>query len=166
MATSALTRLQEKLRGWRVIHQSGERDFDEVRRAYDAAGVEAIVSPFFEDLPRLYRDAELVITRAGGTTLAEVAAFGCPAIVVPYPGSIREHQQRNAEHFARIGGAEIVSEGADAENRLYSMLDGLLNNPTRRAKMGAAMRRNGRIDAASHVADLLFRQEIRLKRVA
>lgn len=166
MAVFALTELRNALRGWRVMHQSGERDCDEVRRAYVAAGVEAVVSSFFNDLPRLYRDAELVITRAGGTTLAELAAFGAPAIVIPYPGSVRDHQQRNAEHYGRSGGAEIVAEGPEAEKRMLLSLGGLLNDTKRRAAMGAAMRRNTKIDAASHVADLIVGKKLPLKRVA
>lgn len=156
MATAAMVSLRERLIDGTVVHQAGERDEATVKAAYHKAGIEAEVAAYFHDLPNRYAEADLAITRAGATTLAELACFGCPAIVVPYPGSIRDHQQRNAEHYRKAGGAEIVPEGPGAEKVLTSILDRLTTDAIRRSSMSRAMHATARIDATSQVADLLM----------
>lgn len=156
MATEAIASLKERTHGLHVVHQSGERDVSAVRHAYDRNGIASEVAPFFDDLAGRYREATLVITRAGATTLAELACVGRPAVLVPYPRSVRDHQRRNAERFAAAGGAVIVPEGEEASGRLAGALSDLLTRPARLTEMAAAMRRLARPDAASAVADLLL----------
>jgi UDP-N-acetylglucosamine--N-acetylmuramyl-(pentapeptide) pyrophosphoryl-undecaprenol N-acetylglucosamine transferase len=142
-------------RGWHVVHQTGERDYDVVRRTYEQAGVDAEVSPFFEDMAARYAQASFAVSRAGGTTLAELACMGVPAILVPYPGSVRDHQRRNAEHFVEAGAALMIEQDHD-DARFHRQLSGQLQTLTgddaRRAEMSTAMRTLAMPDAARKVA--------------
>ncbi len=124
--------------GIRVIHQTGERDHDPVREAYRQAGVDARVEPFFEMLHEEMRAADVVVCRAGATTLAEVAAAGLPAVLVPLPTAANDHQRRNATVLAAAGAAEVV-EQADLEPRLAPRLMALAGDRGRRAAMSAAL---------------------------
>ncbi len=141
--------------GWRVVHQTGSADVASVRTAYAAAGIDAVVQDFIDDLPRTVRDAGLVISRAGGTTLAELACLGLPAILVPYPRSVRDHQLRNACYFSDSGAALLLQHGDSQTSQLREMLGRLLPDASRRAGMADIMRRLGRPDASQTVAGLL-----------
>ena len=160
MAIAAVTALKDWLDGWNVVHQTGERDAETVSEAYAAAGVSAEVAAFFPDLPSRYADAALVVSRAGATTLAELACIGCPVVLVPYPGAVRDHQRRNAEHFVSAGGAVLVPEGPTSSGRLTETLGELLVNPARQAEMSVAMRHSAMPDAAEAVADLLLPRSV------
>jgi len=155
MATVAIREMREKLSGWRVVHQAGERDVEKVRATYAAVEVEAEVAAFFDDLPARYATATLAISRAGATTLAELACVGVPMVLVPYPRSAREHQARNAGYFALLGGAAVVPEGKMAGERLAATLSSLLSEPFRLSQMSAAMGRCARPDAAAEVAEFV-----------
>lgn len=136
--------------GVRVIHQTGEADRGRVRCAYRRAGLEARVEAFFETVHEEMRAADLVVCRAGATTLAEVAAAGLPAVMVPLPTAANDHQRRNAAAFAAAGAAEVVEE-AELERRLVPGLIALAGDRGRRAAMAAAAARMARPDAAEKV---------------
>lgn len=155
MAVSAIRTLRERVRGWRVVHQTGERDVERVRAAYAEMEVEAEVAAFFDDLPARYANAALAVSRAGATTLAELACLGVPAVLVPYPGAVRDHQARNAEYYAALGAAVMVSEGDRAGERLAVALSGLSSEPSQLSRMSAAMGRCAKPDATAAVADVL-----------
>ena len=93
-----------------IIHQTGERDYEEVRRAYEDKGVKARVEPFLFDMGQVYREAGLVLSRAGATTLAEITACGKPAILVPYPHAAHDHQLKNALALAETGAAIVIED--------------------------------------------------------
>jgi len=93
-----------------IIHQTGERDFERVKRAYEEKGVKAHVEPFLFNIARFYREADLVLCRAGATTLAEITACGRPAILVPYPHATHDHQIRNARALANTGAAVMIED--------------------------------------------------------
>ncbi len=95
----------------RVIHQTGDRDYDEVRRAYERERVGAEVHRFIEDMDRAYGAADLVLCRAGATTLFELMAMGKPAILVPYPYAANDHQTLNAKTLVDAGAALMVANG-------------------------------------------------------
>jgi len=101
-----------------VRHQCGAKHFEQARNAYMRAGVEASVVPFEEDMAAAYAWADLVICRSGALTLAELAAAGVPAILVPYPHAVDDHQTKNAEAMVAAGGARLVAEGDDFVKRL------------------------------------------------
>jgi UDP-N-acetylglucosamine--N-acetylmuramyl-(pentapeptide) pyrophosphoryl-undecaprenol N-acetylglucosamine transferase len=135
-----------------IVHQTGERDLAEVRTAYARAGIAARVEPFLEAMAAEMRAADLVICRAGATTLAELAATGRPAVIVPLPSAADDHQRRNARVLVEAGAAAMVEEREFGEGRLGRVAVELLADPDRRAAMSAAMRRLARPDAASRIA--------------
>lgn len=135
-----------------ITHQTGERDLDLVRDAYRRAGVEARVEAFIFQIDREMKAAGLVICRAGATTLAELAASGTPAILVPLPDSTDDHQRKNAEVVGRTGAALVIEE-RDLETTLAGALSGLMADPARRAQMRVAARSQARPDAAERIAD-------------
>ncbi|HZP16851.1 MAG TPA: undecaprenyldiphospho-muramoylpentapeptide beta-N-acetylglucosaminyltransferase, partial [Terriglobales bacterium] len=93
----ALPELAKRAPGLRVIHQTGERDYNEVRSAYDQAGFPSEVHKFIDDMPAFFARADLVLCRSGASTVAEIAAAGKPAVFVPFPLAADDHQRRNAE---------------------------------------------------------------------
>src|SRR5216684_1481266 len=93
----ALPELMKRVPGLRVIHQTGEREYNEVHAAYAQAGIPAEVHKFIDDMPGFFAHADLVLCRSGASTVAEIAAAGKPAIFVPFPLAADDHQRRNAE---------------------------------------------------------------------
>ncbi len=149
-------RMRDQLSGWQIVHQTGARDLSHVRWQYGAWGVRAYVTSFFDDPAGLYRDAELVISRAGALTLSELACAGVPAILVPYPKAIRNHQRLNAYTFEHVGAARVVRQSRDPEKtqvHLQDELAALLPNAELRNRMARAMRSLARPDAAAIVAE-------------
>ena len=136
-----------------ITHQTGERDVERVRAAYLAAGLEARVEAFLYEMEREMSRADLVICRAGATTLSELAASGRPAILVPLPTATDDHQRRNAEVIARRGGAEVIEEHELTGDRLADLVLALMQDGQRRADMSRAIRTFARPDAASRIAD-------------
>ncbi|HUQ68500.1 MAG TPA: undecaprenyldiphospho-muramoylpentapeptide beta-N-acetylglucosaminyltransferase [Planctomycetaceae bacterium] len=155
-------RHHHELSGWTVIHQTGPRQLDSVRATYRELGQTAVVHDFFEDLTDLYRRADVVISRAGATTMSELACAGKPTVLVPYPHAADNHQRANAESFARQAAAVIVEQASacpETAGRLWSVLEPLLRDPNQRLAMGQAARDIARPDAADRVLDLLLDQQ-------
>jgi UDP-N-acetylglucosamine--N-acetylmuramyl-(pentapeptide) pyrophosphoryl-undecaprenol N-acetylglucosamine transferase len=136
-----------------VTHQTGERDCVQVRHAYDLAGLEAQVEPFFEDMVHLMSDADLVVCRAGATTLAELAAVGRPALLIPLPGAADDHQRVNAQVLARHGAGELLSQSELTGETLAERVLALVDDEPRRSRMAEAARALARPDAARLIAD-------------
>lgn len=141
--------------GLQVIAQTGahdERDWKQV----SAGAARLVAQPFFHDVGVPYAAADLLVCRAGATTLAEVTALGKPAILVPYPFAAADHQTHNAEQMARAGAAVAIPERELTPERLESEVTKLLQDEDRRRAMAAASRALGRPDAADRVADALL----------
>ena len=136
-----------------VTHQTGRRDQDAVQEAYIRAGVSARVAPFFEQMADIMRRADLVVSRAGATTLAELAAAGRPAVLVPLPGAADGHQQANAEVLAERGAAEMLLEAGLSGGRLAARVLALAMDDERRRRMAAAARTLARPRAVSIIVD-------------
>lgn len=119
------------------------------------------VVEFETEMGRVYAAADLVVSRAGAGTLAELSALGCPAILVPYPHAADGHQDANAAAAARTGGAEILPETELVSGRLADRVSALLSDPERLATMSSAIRGLNRADAAAAVADRLVRRMTR-----
>jgi UDP-N-acetylglucosamine--N-acetylmuramyl-(pentapeptide) pyrophosphoryl-undecaprenol N-acetylglucosamine transferase len=154
----ALAGLNAELQGWRVLHQCGPNEVEATRRLYAALGVDAEVTPFVDDMPQTLATAGLVVSRAGGTTLAELAAAGVPAVVIPYPHAADNHQLRNAQRLAAGGACLVLDErqaGDDLPQRLRTAIGGLVTNPVARGAMSAAMRRLSRPQAANDVTRVI-----------
>lgn len=136
-----------------ITHQTGDRDLEYVREGYRRAGLEAQVEPFLFAMDREMRRADVVVCRAGATTLAELAAIGRPAILIPLPTAADDHQRKNAEALARAGAVECLDERELTGVRLAARLLALARDAARRAAMTAAARRLARPDAAAAIVD-------------
>ena len=137
----------------RLAHQTGERDVEMVRAGYRTAGLQAVVEPFFYDMGRQLGQAQVVVCRAGATTLAEICAAGAAAILVPLPTATDDHQRRNAEAMASAGAADVMLQADMTGSLLAQRILGLLRDPARRRLMAAAARRLAKPDAAKVIVD-------------
>jgi UDP-N-acetylglucosamine--N-acetylmuramyl-(pentapeptide) pyrophosphoryl-undecaprenol N-acetylglucosamine transferase len=150
-ATEAAVAMARKIPGLRVIHQTGTSDVEWVGRRYEEVGLAAQVSPFINDMGSAYGQADLVVCRAGATTVAEITALGKPAILVPYPFAADDHQRANAEVLVRHGAAEMILDrdltGAHLAERVVALAEG----ESRRRTMAAAARSLAIPDAAARV---------------
>ncbi|MDA8295009.1 MAG: glycosyltransferase [Actinomycetota bacterium] len=142
-----------------VVHVAGERDLDWARvQARDLAGANGLeyrLVGYEERLPALFAAADVVVARAGASTIAELTVIGTPSVLVPLPGAPGDHQRLNAERLAEAGAALLVEDAAASAEELARVLDALLGEDERRRAMGEAARRLGRPDAAERVASLV-----------
>jgi UDP-N-acetylglucosamine--N-acetylmuramyl-(pentapeptide) pyrophosphoryl-undecaprenol N-acetylglucosamine transferase len=136
-----------------ITHQSGERDLARVRDGYAAAGCAATVEPFLHDMPARMTAADLVVSRAGASTLAELTILGKAMVLVPLPTAADDHQRKNAATLARAGAAEVIEERDLTGERIAGLVTALAADAGRRQRMAAAARALGRPDAAARVAD-------------
>ena len=139
----------------RFVHQTGERDYDAVRTAYARREICAEVLPFITDMAARFAAADLVICRAGASTVAELAAAGRAAILVPFPQATDQHQLRNAEAMVRAGAARLLEQSVLTGARLVAEVLELLAHPERLGQMEAAAKRLAVPDAAARIADLI-----------
>jgi len=137
----------------RLVHQTGERDVDMVRDAYRRAGLEAEVEPFLYDMGQQLARADVVVCRAGATTLAEITAAGKAAILIPLPTATDDHQRRNAEAVAASGGAEVLLQKDLTGAILAGRLLALAGDRERRRTMAAAAKALAKPDAARVIVD-------------
>jgi UDP-N-acetylglucosamine--N-acetylmuramyl-(pentapeptide) pyrophosphoryl-undecaprenol N-acetylglucosamine transferase len=136
-----------------VVHQTGERDLSRVREAYERAGIHARSEAFFDAVAREMTAADVVVCRAGATTLAELAAAGKPAVLIPFPAATDDHQRKNASVLADAGAAVLLEERSLTPELLAEEIAGTLADSARRAAMSAAMRTFARPDAAARIVD-------------
>ncbi len=137
----------------RITHQAGTRDLDLVRAAYREAGLSARVEPFLDEMHVEMSEADVLVCRAGATTLAEIAAAARPAILIPLPTATDDHQRRNAEVLARAGAAEVVDQRDLTGKRLAARVLALAGDHERRARMAAAVHAMARPHAADAIVD-------------
>jgi UDP-N-acetylglucosamine--N-acetylmuramyl-(pentapeptide) pyrophosphoryl-undecaprenol N-acetylglucosamine transferase len=137
----------------RVTHQTGERDVEMVRAGYRSAGIPADVEPFFYDMGRRLGQAQVVVSRAGATTLAELTAAGKAAILVPLPTATDDHQRRNAEALMHAGAAEVLLQQDLLGGVLAQRILALVRDRAKRDAMAAAARSLARPDAAKVIVD-------------
>jgi UDP-N-acetylglucosamine--N-acetylmuramyl-(pentapeptide) pyrophosphoryl-undecaprenol N-acetylglucosamine transferase len=141
-----------------VWHQCGEKLLDATRAAYREAGVATSdtirVAPFIDDMAAAYRWADLVLCRAGASTVAELCMCGLPAILVPYPHAVDDHQRANAQVMVEAGAAQLLSQNELDAQALWSLLAPLSYDRARLRSMGAAAATLARPLAAQRAADL------------
>ncbi len=133
------------------VHQSGPRELDAVRAAYASVGVAATVEAFFDPVSRQVHAADLVVCRAGATTLAELAASSRPAVLIPFPAATDDHQRHNAQVLVDAGAAVMIEERHLDAARLAATIVTLLADPDRLASMRRAMAGFARPDAATRI---------------
>ncbi len=145
--------------GLTVLHQCGLRHVESTLAAYAASGADPArwqVRPFLDDMPACFAQAHLVLSRSGASTVAELAAAGKPALLVPFAAAADQHQRRNAEAMAAAGAAVMLQEkDLDVPVKLLATLSGLLTAPDRLAAMAAAARAQAHPGAAERIADRL-----------
>jgi UDP-N-acetylglucosamine--N-acetylmuramyl-(pentapeptide) pyrophosphoryl-undecaprenol N-acetylglucosamine transferase len=155
----ALYRLRDRLESWHILHQSGADDLEPTRQLYRKFALPARVEPFFADVAGVLRHTDLVVSRAGGTTLAELACAGVPAVCVPYPHAADGHQLANAQTYARSGACRVFDSTPYADRfdaELSRVLSDELTTAEIREQMSQGMRRMARPDAAEQVAQLAW----------
>jgi UDP-N-acetylglucosamine--N-acetylmuramyl-(pentapeptide) pyrophosphoryl-undecaprenol N-acetylglucosamine transferase len=136
-----------------ITHQTGERDVELVRTAYRNAGLAARVEPFLVAMAREMKQADVIVSRAGSTSIAELTAVGRGAILIPLPTATDDHQTKNADVLAQAGAAELLPQKDLTGGVLADRLLALARDPARRAAMGARARRLARPDAAKVIVD-------------
>jgi UDP-N-acetylglucosamine--N-acetylmuramyl-(pentapeptide) pyrophosphoryl-undecaprenol N-acetylglucosamine transferase len=139
-----------------ILHQSGVRHLTSTEEAYAASGADTrrwAVKPFFDDMPARFAHANLVMARSGASTVAELAAAGKPALLVPFAAAADDHQKRNAEEMVSAGAAVMLNESdLDAPGCLLQALVHLLHSPQQLASMSSAARTQAHPEAAEHIA--------------
>jgi UDP-N-acetylglucosamine--N-acetylmuramyl-(pentapeptide) pyrophosphoryl-undecaprenol N-acetylglucosamine transferase len=154
---AACARLPEKLRRrLRLVQQARPEDIEAVRRAHAASGVAAELATFFEDVPARLARAQLVISRSGASTVAELAMIGRPAILVPYLHAADDHQTANARALEQAGGAWVMAHAEFTPDALATRLAGFITVPETLARAAAAAHALGRPHAARALADLVI----------
>jgi UDP-N-acetylglucosamine--N-acetylmuramyl-(pentapeptide) pyrophosphoryl-undecaprenol N-acetylglucosamine transferase len=152
----ALALLPENFRSRiELTQQCRAEDMARVGDAYRAAGIEADLAPFFDNIAERLANAHLVIARAGASTCAELAVAGRPAILVPLPGAIDDHQTANAAALEQSGGARVIAQKDFTPARLAEMLTQILTSPAQLSDAACAAAGTAPGDAAGSLADLV-----------
>jgi UDP-N-acetylglucosamine--N-acetylmuramyl-(pentapeptide) pyrophosphoryl-undecaprenol N-acetylglucosamine transferase len=149
--------LRQEALGIHIIHQTGERDYNDALAAYKSWGESAEVFKFIEDMPAAFARADLVVCRSGASTVAEIAAAGKPAVFVPFPRAADDHQRVNAEALERAGAAVVVEESKLEGVWLAETIAALLGDPPRLERMSEAARSLSHPDAARDIAAMAAR---------
>lgn len=153
---SALQSLKTKGRRPKVVHQTGAQDFDRVKAVYRRWDLKGEVVPFIEDMAAAYGSADLVISRAGATTLFELAAMGKPAILIPYPFATHDHQRINAMSLVRAGGAKMLHQTDLTGEGLAGLMMTYMDDPRALHRMADGARSIRCVDAADQIVNQLL----------
>jgi UDP-N-acetylglucosamine--N-acetylmuramyl-(pentapeptide) pyrophosphoryl-undecaprenol N-acetylglucosamine transferase len=153
--TAAAPEVLRQFPDLRIIHQTGERDYNEVLAAYAKAKIEAKVSAFIDDMPAAFAEADLLVCRSGASTVAEITAAGKPAIFVPFPQAADDHQRRNAEAIAQGGAAVLAPQSELTPESLARTITELLGDRKRLKEMSERARALSHHDAAGRVARMV-----------
>lgn len=140
-----------------ITHQTGKDDYQSTLSAYQAINFEADVRPFIDDMATAYHKADLVICRAGATTIAEVTALGKPCLFIPFPYATDDHQRLNAEALLKKGACEMLLERDLQGTQLITTISRLMNNPIDLHHMGTNAAGLARIDAARIIVDEMLK---------
>lgn len=150
----SMPRILEALPQMRIIHQTGERDYEQARAVYSRLSGRAEAHLFIYDMPAAFAQADLLLCRAGASTVAEITASGKPAIFVPFPRAADNHQLRNAEALEKTGAAVVIPEAQLTAEALVAKLQELLMDRSRLERMSAAARGLAHREAASEIATM------------
>lgn len=137
----------------RILHQTGSRQMEEMKKAYEQFGIQAEVKSFIERMADAYADADLIICRAGATSLAEITAAGKAAVLIPYPWAANDHQLKNAHALEIEGAAVMIPERELSGAKLFTVVDNLLQDEKKLRQMEENSLRISKIDAAATIVD-------------
>ncbi len=150
----SLRELKERIPGLHIVHQTGEKEYETVAKAYLDVGISAEVSPFIDNMSAAFAGADLLVCRSGASTVAEVTAAGKPAIFVPLPTAADNHQFKNAELLALNNAAVLLEEKNLTPENFTNEVANLLNDRARLQAMSDAARKLSHVNAAGKIADL------------
>jgi len=150
----AAAELLRRIPGLSIVHQTGEREFNNIGTFYLSRKIDVEVRTFIDDMPQSFADADLIVCRSGASTVAEIAAAGKCALFVPFPGAADDHQLRNAELLAKENAALLVSERELSAERFVQEVTALMADPERLALMGGRARAMAHPDAAARIAQM------------
>ena len=153
--TGALPMFEREAERVQIIHGTGVLGYEETRSAYAKSAVRAAVRPFIHNMRAAYSAADLVLCRAGGTTLAEVTALGLPAVMVPFPFAANDHQRLNACVLAQRGAGVLLDQKAVTPRRVGEIVVRLLADEVRLTQMATQSAEIGRSDAARRIVERL-----------
>ena len=137
----------------RIVHQTGARQMEEVKKAYAQSGLQAVATDFIMDMAEAYAQADLIICRAGATSLAEITVAGKAAVLIPYPWAANDHQLKNALAMSDAGAAVVIPEKELSGESLFNAIDGILRDENRRLLMEENSLRMGKAEAAATIVD-------------
>jgi len=150
---AALPFLKVEVASLTITHQTGEKDYEEVAEAYRMAGVDAEVTPFINDMASEYAKADLIVCRAGATTIAETTACGKPCLFIPFPHAVDDHQRRNAEALLKKDACFMLLEQELSPGKLATMITDLIKDPETLQRTGQSAFNLARLDAAKIIVD-------------
>ena len=154
---ASLPQLYAAIPGLRIIHQTGEKEYETVARAYLEGNFAAEVSAFIDDMPRAFADADLVICRSGASTVAEITAAGKPAIFIPLPTAADDHQTKNAQALVDAGAARLLTQARLTPERLVEQAAGLFTEPANLDSMAQVALSLAHPNAAAEIAAMAAR---------
>jgi UDP-N-acetylglucosamine--N-acetylmuramyl-(pentapeptide) pyrophosphoryl-undecaprenol N-acetylglucosamine transferase len=144
--------LLARIPGLRIVHQTGEHDYNDAQAAYASLGGSAEAHRFIDGMPGFFAAADLVLCRSGASTVAELAAAGKPSVLVPFPRAADDHQKRNAQALERAGAAVMLEESRMTSDSLVEALTALLGDRDHLEKMSAAAHKLSHPNAARDIA--------------
>jgi len=139
-----------------VLHQCGSGNEQMVRRSYGEAGVSAEIARFIDDMAAAYAQADVVVSRAGATTISELTAVGLPAVLLPYPHHVDRQQEKNAEPMKRAHAAIVLDEQKTGISEMAEAITGFVRDAKRRLEAAQSSAALGRPEAAHHIAEALI----------
>jgi UDP-N-acetylglucosamine--N-acetylmuramyl-(pentapeptide) pyrophosphoryl-undecaprenol N-acetylglucosamine transferase len=151
----SLAGLRAKIPLIHVIHQTGQRDYDHVRSAYQQSGISGEVHKFIDDMPGTFGRADLLVCRSGASTVGEIAAAGKPAIFVPFPAAADDHQNVNARALERAGAAVVVEESNLGAAYLVDTIAALIGDAGRLQSMSAAAKSLAHPHAVEEIVEMV-----------
>jgi UDP-N-acetylglucosamine--N-acetylmuramyl-(pentapeptide) pyrophosphoryl-undecaprenol N-acetylglucosamine transferase len=154
-----LGRIRERAGDWRIIHQTGEADYNAVEAAYREQGVAGEIYAFIDNMPAAFAAAHLVVSRAGASAVAELAAAGRPSLLIPFPAATDQHQLENAREFERMGAGRVLEEKDITPDRFFQEVWDLMNDAPRLCEMGRRARSLARPNAVDEISRLIMEME-------
>ena len=138
------------------FHLTGANDFEKVKAAYAARGIKAVVKPFLAEMDLALGAATVAVSRAGASSLAEIAALRLPALLVPFPAAADNHQFFNARAFEKTGAAKLLEQKNSTPEKMAAILTELVEDETARSKMQSALAQWHSPRAAEQIAEIML----------
>ena len=135
----------------KITHQTGSRDLENMQAKYDKLDLDVHVTAFIDDMAKAYQEADVIVSRAGATTIAELALVGKPALFIPYPYAAQNHQEENAKAMVESGAAMMFIESTVDKDTFVASLKSLITSKEKRRTMSSAMRSFAKPDAADQI---------------